>query len=205
MKYIVCYGGGTNSTAMLVGLFEKGIVPSAILFADTGGEKPNTYTHIVSVNKWCEKVGFPLIETLSGVMPRQIADGTLEQECLRLGSLPAKAYGFSSCSAKWKVDPQNRYIKNFIKINNLNPSDVIKLIGFDADEISRVERGKRASENMDVRQDYPLYNWEWGRDECVAAINRAGLPQPGKSACFFCPSSKKTRNYHSIKRVSELS
>ena len=31
----------------------------------------------------------------------------------------------------------------------------------------------------------------WGRDDCVAAIARVGLPQPGKSACFFCPSSKK--------------
>jgi len=25
----------------------------------------------------------------------------------------------------------------------------------------------------------------------IGAIARAGLPQPGKSACFFCPSSKK--------------
>lgn len=37
---------------------------------------------------------------------------------------------------------------------------------------------------------YPLIEWGWGRDECVKAIADAGLPSPGKSACFFCPSSK---------------
>jgi hypothetical protein len=30
-----------------------------------------------------------------------------------------------------------------------------------------------------------------GRDECVQAIQAAGVPLPGKSACFFCPSSKQ--------------
>ena len=38
MKTIVSYGGGTNSTAMLVGLWERGERPDAIVFADTGGE-----------------------------------------------------------------------------------------------------------------------------------------------------------------------
>ena len=35
---VVSFGGGTNSTAMLVGMSERGIIPDAILFADTGGE-----------------------------------------------------------------------------------------------------------------------------------------------------------------------
>ncbi|UVL31828.1 hypothetical protein [Pseudomonas donghuensis] len=29
-----------------------------------------------------------------------------------------------------------------------------------------------------------------GRDECIKTIQRAGLPLPGKSSCFFCPNSK---------------
>jgi hypothetical protein len=36
-----------------------------------------------------------------------------------------------------------------------------------------------------------LIEWDWAREECVEAIARAGLPQPGKSACFFCPSSTR--------------
>ena len=38
---------------------------------------------------------------------------------------------------------------------------------------------------------YPLYEWGWTREECVRVIERAGLPKPGKSSCFFCPSMKK--------------
>jgi hypothetical protein len=191
MITIVSYGGGTNSTAMLVGLHERGERPDAITFADTGGEKPHTYTHIVAVNEWCERVGFPRIETLSGTMPQQVIDGTLEQECLRLGSLPSKAYGFSSCSMKWKVDAQNKYAKRVAALMGEELSAITRLVGFDADEESRVTRGKSTEHKQLWRNRYPLFEWGWGRDECVEAIARAGLPQPGKSACFFCPSSKK--------------
>jgi hypothetical protein len=191
MKTIVSYGGGTNSSAMLIGLYERGLRPDAITFADTGGEKPHTYTHVVLVNKWCEKVGFPRIETLSGSMPMQVFDGTLEQECLRLGKLPAKAYGFSSCSDKWKMDPQRKYNKEFASIHGIELRDITRLIGFDADEQSRVDRGQASAHKREVQEQYPLHEWGWGREDCVAAIARAGLPQPGKAACFFCPSSKK--------------
>jgi len=40
MTMVVSYGGGVNSTAVLVGMVERGIRPDAILFADTGGEHP---------------------------------------------------------------------------------------------------------------------------------------------------------------------
>ena len=188
---IVSYGGGTNSTAMLVGLHERGERPDAITFADTGGEKPHTYTHIVEVNKWCGRVGFPRVETLSALMPQQVFDGTLEQECLRLGKLPAKAYGFSSCSDKWKMEAQRRYNGRIGAMFGIEQSDIVRLIGFDADEITRVQRGEAAADKRPVKERYPLYEWGWGREECMEAIARAGLPQPGKSACFFCPSSKK--------------
>jgi hypothetical protein len=34
---------------------------------------------------------------------------------------------------------------------------------------------------------------EWGcdRDRCKEIITKAGLPIPPKSACFFCPASKR--------------
>lgn len=36
------------------------------------------------------------------------------------------------------------------------------------------------------------------------AIRRHGLPQPGKSACFFCPSSKKHEVFDLAIRYPEL-
>jgi hypothetical protein len=35
-----------------------------------------------------------------------------------------------------------------------------------------------------------LIEWQWARKECVEAIARHGLPQAGKSSCFFCPAMK---------------
>jgi hypothetical protein len=188
---IVSYGGGTNSTAMLVGLHERGERPDAITFADTGGEKPHTYTHIVEINNWCERVGFPKVATLKGGQPKQVQDGSLEAECLRLGVLPSKAYGFGGCSMKWKVDPQRKYDRKIAEFLGINLLQITRLVGFDADETSRVTRAESLGDKVATLQRFPLYEWGWGRDECVEAIARAGLPQPGKSACFFCPSSKK--------------
>ena len=42
---IVSYGGGANSTALLVGLHQHRIPVDLILFADTGGEHPHTYAY----------------------------------------------------------------------------------------------------------------------------------------------------------------
>lgn len=187
---LVSYGGGTNSTAMLVGLWERGERPDAIVFADTGSEKPHTYEHVALVSKWCESVGFPAIVTVKGDQPQQIKDGSLYNECLRLGVLPSKAYGFGSCSMKWKVEPQRKYDRAYAKERSIELSDITRLVGFDADEPSRMDRGVANAHKVPSKQRFPLIEWGWGRDECVDAIARAGLPQPGKSACFFCPSSK---------------
>lgn len=43
---VVSFGGGVNSTALLVGLEEREERPNYIVFADTGGERPGTYAHI---------------------------------------------------------------------------------------------------------------------------------------------------------------
>jgi len=153
---------------MLVGLHERNERPDFILFADTGGERPETYKHLSAVSSWCESVGFPEIVVVS-------ESETLESNCIRRHALPGIAYGFKSCSDHYKARPQRRWLK----ANGISPWF---WMGIDAGESHRAKRD-------DVR--YPLIEWDWGRDECIAAIARSGLPQPGKSACFFCPSSKR--------------
>ena len=37
---------------------------------------------------------------------------TLEQEMIRRGCLPPIAYGFKSCSEKYKIRPLNRFLKD---------------------------------------------------------------------------------------------
>lgn len=180
---IVSYGGGTDSTAMIVHLHETGVRPDHIVFADTGGEKPYTYDYLKIMRDWCSDVGFPDIITVVGSQPKQIIDGTLENSCLRLKTLPPKAFGFGTCSEKWKINPFNKWAKTQ-RLGDMP----IKMIGFDFDEPDRAEK---AQEEKGWNKIFPLMECFWGRAECKEAIKRAGLPQPGKSACFFCPSSKK--------------
>lgn len=172
---IVCsFGGGVNSTAMLIGMVERGEKCDLILFADTGSEKPHTYEHVLEMSEWLVEHGMPIIKTIKADTPAQESDGSLEGECLRRNTLPSIAFGFKTCSQKWKRQPIDKFLGGVQRT---------MLLGFDADEPQRAKpyEGNR----------YPLIEWGWGRDECIAAIDRAGLKQPGKSACFFCPSSKK--------------
>jgi len=43
MPIMVSYGAGTNSTAMLVEMVRRGEHVDVITFADTGGERQETY------------------------------------------------------------------------------------------------------------------------------------------------------------------
>jgi hypothetical protein len=49
---IVCYGAGVDSTAMLVAMYQQGIRPDLITFADTGGEKPETLEQVGIMSDW---------------------------------------------------------------------------------------------------------------------------------------------------------
>lgn len=61
---VVSFGGGTNSTAMIIGMYLHKIPIDLILFADTGGEQPHTYEFIETFNGWLEKHGLPQITSV---------------------------------------------------------------------------------------------------------------------------------------------
>ena len=49
---MVSYGGGVNSTALLIGLHQHRIPVDLILFADTGAEHPHTYAYLDVMDRW---------------------------------------------------------------------------------------------------------------------------------------------------------
>lgn len=175
MPSVVSFGGGVNSTALLFGLHERTERPGAILFADTGGEKPPTYSHVRLMQDWCRSVGFPEI-----VIVRNKT--TLEASNLANETIPSKAFGFGTCSERFKIDPQRKWIKA------QGWADVTFLVGIHAGETRRATRLVTDS-GQAIR--YPLIEWGWGQLECEAAIERNGMEKPCKSACFFCPAMKK--------------
>jgi len=185
---VVAYGGGLNSTAMLVEAVRREIPIDLILFADTGGEKPETYDYVVRLSNWLQSKGCPRIRVCCSITK----DGeklTLEENCLRKGMLPSLSYGFKKCSHRWKKEPQEKFTNNWKPAKEFwaTGAKIEKWIGFDADEEHRAKIPGCAK----YTYRYVLCEWDMGREECAAAITAAGLPLPIKSACFFCPASKK--------------
>lgn len=195
----VSWGGGVNSTAMLIGMHERGIRPDVILFADTGGEKPETYQYVKALRSWLMSVDFPPLTVVVNTSPLY---ATLEEECLRSGTLPSRAYGFSKCAQKWKHAPQDKWMNAWqgARFCWARGGKVTKAIGYDAGEAHRAT----ITENEKYQFWHPLIAWGWDRDLCIAAIKRAGLPVPPKSACFYCPSSTKREVLQLARRNPEL-
>jgi hypothetical protein len=190
VPHIVAFGGGVDSTAMVIGLIEKKRPIDLILFADTGGERPHTYDHISNFSKWLTDKGYPEIV----IVKRVRRDGsleTLEEECHRRKNLPSIAYGFKSCSQKHKIAPQDKYLNSWQPAKDTWDSGLkcVKYIGYDSNESHRADN---AAKRDDPKYDYsyPLIDWGWDRDDCLQIIEEAGVKNVGKSACFFCPSSK---------------
>jgi hypothetical protein len=91
----VAYGLGVNSTAMLIEFASRGIRPDLILFADTGGEKPETYQYLDVIHPFLARAGFPDVVTVR-YEPTRAPYRTLEEQCLHTSTLPSLAYGGKS-------------------------------------------------------------------------------------------------------------
>ena len=221
---VVAYGLGVNSTAMLVEFARRGIKPDLILFADTGGEKPETYQYLPVIQAFLKEVKFPPVVTVR-YEPKTAPYRTLEGQCRHTGTLPSLAYGGKSCSVKYKIGPQNKLItatfppaefvargRRVVRAIGFDTSEerrtyagVVKAIGLDAGEEHRLTwaRPKPGEEKEKPSREawldrhyfrywYPLFSdWRMDRAACEQSIRAAGLPVPVKSACFFCPASKK--------------
>lgn len=197
---VVCYGGGRDSTAMLIGLWLRGIIPDLILFADVGAEKQSTYDYIRNVMQpWLASIGFPPIT----IVRYQCSDfkhwpeyRTLEENCLTNRTLPSIAYGRHSCSSKWKIGPQNAFLKTWAPaVAAWNAGiKVRKCVGFDAGEGNRSKRCSTYAIQDDETELFeilfPLQEWGWKLEICLLQIALAGLPEPDKSSCYFCTAMK---------------
>jgi hypothetical protein len=199
MPLKVSCGVGVNSVAMLIGMKLIGLVPDAILFADTGSEMPGTYAYIPILQDWLARVGFPPLVTVKRVAPRT-GDKSLYDEVYRLGILPSIAYGFQrhSCAIKWKATPQEKWCRNWplAKEAWAGGRKVWVAIGYDSGG-GDCRRYIKASKHQQTKPHklfaywYPLQQWGWDRGDCVRVIEREGIPVPPKSSCFMCSARSK--------------
>jgi hypothetical protein len=203
-RLYVCFGGGVDSTAMLVELYLAGIVPDMIGFADTGVEKPETYDHVRRMDAILEAWGFPTVIWAKKRTKDSTPYNDIGGNCLENETLPSLAFGMKSCSVKWKQDPQDHILKGVTKGPNKCLADpmwiesqnsgrkIVKLIGYDSSPADIRRSKKVKTEDAEFLYRYPLQTLGYVREDCVRAITGELGPNfvPIKSACFFCPASK---------------
>lgn len=201
-RLVVCWGGGQDSSGMLVGMVERGIVPWRIVFADVGSERGGTYAFKAPMDAYLAAHGMPAVQVVRYV-PKNFKHWpkyySLLENCLTNVTLPSLAYGFHTCSAKWKISAINKWLASDPEAQAVwrEGGRIDKAIGFDDTPWER-QRAARGCATFATQYDekdkyaltFPLQEWGWTREDCVAAIERAGMPVPPKSSCFFCPAMK---------------
>ncbi len=113
---------------------------------------------------------------------------TLEQDCINRKTLPSVAFGFKTCSQRWKVQPQDSFLNKWpvAKEKWRLGGKVVKLIGYDAGELRRA----KDFDSGKYIVSYPLIEWGWDRKKCQEVVASEGF-NPRKSSCFFCPNMRR--------------
>jgi len=202
---IVNYGAGVDSTALLVYMVQENIRPDLIIFSDVGDEKPETYAYLDFFDKWLQSKGFPAI-TRVAYSPVTANYKTLEGNCLANETLPSISFRKKNCTLKFKAAVMDAFILGISRGPNKkagwepalksleNGAKPEKWIGYDNGPVDSC-RSVNITEDNHFRYRYPLRQLKWGREDCITAIRKAGLPVPLKSACFYCASTKPWEVY----------
>ena len=92
-------------------------------------------------------------------------DENLEENLLRLGCLPPIAFGYKTCSQRFKIAPQDAFLNNSpqVKAARARGETINKLVGY---EFSETERWMNANIfDGKFNLEFPLVQWEWSRDD----------------------------------------
>jgi len=192
---IAAWGMGLDSTAMIIEWVARGRPLDLVLTADAGSERPETYDYLPIFQRWMDVRG--IAHEIVRYAPKRFKHWppyfSLLENCLTNATLPSISFGRHSCSQKWKIQPQDKWVESWdlAKQAWARGDKVIKLIGYDASPADSRRYAHREG-HVDPRYDYcyPLRDWGWDRHQCTARIKAEGLPVPVKSSCFFCAAMK---------------
>lgn len=186
----ISFGGGVQSTALLVLAAQRRIDFPLFLMANVGddSENPATIRYVDEYARpFAAEHGIDLV-----VLDRVKRDGTVETLMGRLTregsrSLPIPvrmsngAPGTRSCTSDFKI----KVIAKELKRRGATPEAPATIgIGISVDEIHRANNRRTEPHEQIV---YPLLDLGLRRIDCARVIREAGLPVPPKSSCYFCP------------------
>jgi hypothetical protein len=177
MPTVISYGGGVQSTALIVLAMSEGWDIDEIAHVDlVDAESPATREYVVRFRDWLRERGRDIT-----VIERNMYQDMLDNP----GFTPVPWHGrrerfmlSRQCTRQYKVTPLTRYLYDRY------PGECIRLmLGISVDEYHRM----RDSSAARIEHVYPLVDRRLTRWQCRDIIERAGLSVPWKSSCWFCP------------------
>lgn len=170
------YGAGVDSTAMILRLLEENKPIDHVVFADTGGELPETYKTVKFMKEFLKKKSIPF-ETV-----RNFSLVTLFEKCIARHVFPDMFRRW--CTRDFKVAPIHRFYRKKYKGFMIQ-----EFLGIDVGEIKRCRTAKEDY----ITKHYPLVDWKMDRLDCEKYILEKKFPYVIKSGCYFCPFNSGKR------------
>ena len=185
--HILSFGGGVNTVALMIMLVQDGAPLDAAVFADTGGEVPETYHAVDAAKEYLGKHGIPLVVVQA--RPRQT---DLYQTATRRHVIPSVQWRW--CTRDFKVRPIHKYYAKLgVPIN--------QYLGIAFDEVHRM----KDSRVDHIKNVYPLIDKRMTRKDCVDLIIEANLPVPEKAVATSVHSIPQTVGVTSCMNIRSFS
>lgn len=193
----ISFGGGQQSTALLILAARREIDFPLFIFANVGddSEHPATLQYFAEyAQPFAAEHGIELAEVdwVGQRGPRAGEHRTLYGDLTRSDStsidIPVHMTGGGpsnrKCTGRYKIEVVARELA---RRGATEDDPAIVGMGISLDEI---ERANDRSPIPHERVTYPLLELGLRRTDCQRIIRSAGLPIPRKSACWFCPMKK---------------
>lgn len=190
---VMSFGGGVQSTAILVMAAQGELDIQTFLFANVGqdSENPQTLEYVREIAiPYAIQHGLEIIELQRRLRDDSPAPTLLESiRNPRSTTIPIPvrmqngAPGNRRCTSDYKISVINRWMRQ----HGATKKRPMRLaLGISMDEFQRM-RDSREKYRINW---YPLIERRMARQDCINTIQRACLPIPPKSSCWFCPFTR---------------
>jgi len=195
MASVISYGGGVQSTALVVlSLLEGWDIDDVVHVDLMDAESPATREYVALFRDWLRREYGRDIT----IIERDLYGDMLA----RPGFTPVPWRGkyerfmlSRQCTRQYKVAPLQRYLYDRY------PGECIRLmLGISVDECHRM----RDSSAARIEHVYPLVDRRLARWQCREIVERAGLAAPSKSSCWFCPYRSSASQWALVRRYPRL-
>jgi hypothetical protein len=182
-------GAGVQSSALLVlsCTDERVPKPDVAIFSDTGDEPQYVIDYLDVLREYAEPHGVKIVTAQKGILSE---DSLARDKFVPIPLYTKHLDGTKGilrrqCTREYKITPINQKVRELLgyKPRQRMKHQVRAMLGISTDEMQRMKE----SWTKWVMNSFPLIDLGISRKDCYQIMEQAGLPEPKKSACVYCP------------------